>query len=144
MLYLSFLLTVALGHIVGTLIFYFTHRFIFHGSLGRLPILKQIRKMHTMHHARPQDLEKAFFPHWAKALIALTVVCVGMISVPFTFGICTFFPVYTYRHWKAHNGSSARWAKHHMHHHLVDPRTNFGGIYPIVDAIFRTSFSSKR
>ena len=96
-----------------------------------------------MHHAKPEDLEKAFFPWWAKVLIAITMAGVGLLSLPLAIGICSFFPVYAYRHWKAHNGSTAYWAKHHMHHHLKNPKANFGGIYPIVDFVFRTNDSTQ-
>ena len=131
------------GHCLGTLIFYFTHQLIFHGRLGNLPILKRIKKIHSMHHARPGDLEKAFFPWWAKILITIVMIAVGVISLPLAIGICSFFPVYAYRHWKAHNGAEAYWAQHHMHHHLRDIKTNFGGIYPIVDIIFGTNASAE-
>jgi len=132
-------LLLAIGHCLGALTFYFTHRFIFHGKLGKLPLLKKIRKMHTLHHAKPGDLERTFFPWWAKILIAIVMIGVGTLNLPLAFGRCSFFPVYAYRHWKAHNGADAHWAQHHMHHHLRDIKTNFGGIYPIVDIIFRTN-----
>ena len=109
------------GHCLGSLIFYFTHRFIFHGKLGKLPILKMIRKIHTIHHARPYDLEKAFFPNWSKPIIGAVMIGVGFLNLPLAIGICSFFPVYAYRHWKGHNGSDAPWAQHHMHHHLATP-----------------------
>ena len=141
MLYLSFLFHLLVGHAVGALIFYFTHRFIFHGRLGRLPILKRIKRIHTLHHAQPESVERAFFPTWAKFLIATVMIVAGFINLPLAIGVCSFFPVYAYRHWKAHHGSTAYWARHHMHHHLKDPRVNFGGIYPIVDIVFRTNSS---
>lgn len=135
----SIISLLVIGHIFGALLFYFTHRFIFHGSIGKLPVLRRLRRIHTLHHARPDLLERAFFPWWAKILIATTMLLVGLISLPFAIGVCSFFPVYTYRHWKAHNGSDAYWARHHMHHHLKRPNANFGGIYPIIDTIFGTN-----
>jgi len=141
---LGVLALLLVGHALGALSFYFTHRFIFHGKLGRLPILKIIRKIHIEHHAKPYDLEKAFFPTWSKPIIALIMIGVGFVSPPLALGICSFFPVYAYRHWKAHNGSNAYWAKHHMHHHLKNPKANYGGIYPIFDSIFRTNASPEK
>jgi sterol desaturase/sphingolipid hydroxylase (fatty acid hydroxylase superfamily) len=129
------------GHCFGAFLFYFVHRFIFHGKLGSLPLLKRIKRIHTLHHARPQDLERLFFPNWSKILIAAIMTLVGVVSIPFAFGVCSFFPVYAYRHWMAHQGSEASWAKHHMYHHKVNPKVNFGGIYPIVDNIFKTNIS---
>ena len=140
---LHFISFVAIGHCLGALIFYFTHRFIFHGRLGRLPIFRYIKGIHTLHHARPESVERAFFPGWAKLLIGSVMVMVGFLNFPLAIGICSFFPVYAYRHWMAHSGSDAYWAGHHMNHHLVDTRTNFGGIYPIIDVIFRTNNSIK-
>jgi sterol desaturase/sphingolipid hydroxylase (fatty acid hydroxylase superfamily) len=136
---LIFTLLVLAGHAAGGLAFYLTHRFIFHGKLGTLPILNKIKSIHTRHHAKPDSLERALFPTWAKILIAILMACIGFISLSFALGVCSFFPVYAHRHWKAHNGSEAYWAKHHMHHHLKDPNSNFGGIYPIMDRVFGTN-----
>jgi len=130
------------GHCFGAFLFYFFHRFIFHGKLGKLPVLKRIKKIHSMHHARPEDLEKLFFPNWSKVLIAGIMIVLGSISLPFAVGLCSFFPVYTYRHWEAHHESEADWAKHHMYHHKVNPKVNFGGIYPVLDAVFKTNISA--
>tara|TARA_B100000809_G_scaffold182010_1_gene179760 strand:- start:334 stop:768 length:435 start_codon:yes stop_codon:yes gene_type:complete len=136
---LLFILLIFAGHASGGLAFYFTHRFVFHGKLGTFPILDKIKAIHTRHHAKPDSLERALFPTWAKILIAIFMTCIGFINLPFALGVCSFFPVYSHRHWKAHNGSKAYWAKHHMHHHLKDPHSNFGGIYPIVDRVFGTN-----
>lgn len=138
MILISIVLFLA-GHTAGCLLFYFTHRFVFHGRLGKLPLLRKIRAIHTGHHARPYLLEKALFPAWAKVVVGLIMLLAFFVNLPFTIGVCSFFPVYSYRHWMAHNGSDAYWARHHMHHHIKDPKTNFGGIYPIVDKLFRTS-----
>jgi sterol desaturase/sphingolipid hydroxylase (fatty acid hydroxylase superfamily) len=104
-------------------------------------MLRWLRAIHTKHHAKPHLLERAAFPPWSKVLIAFLMLFIGVISIPFALGVCSFFPVYSYRHWEAHNGSDAHWAKHHMYHHLKDPHSNFGGIYPIMDKIFGTNVS---
>ncbi len=138
---LQVLLLVFAGHCFGALLFYFVHRFIFHGNLGKLPLLKLLRRIHTQHHAKPHNLEKAFFPNWSKPIIVLAMLIVGFANIYFAIGVSSFFPVYAYRHWKAHNGSKAYWARHHMTHHLKHPNKNFGGIYPIIDSLFRTNIS---
>ena len=140
---LLFIPLIIIGHISGGLAFYFTHRFVFHGRLGKLPILRKIRTIHIKHHAKPESLERAIFPLWSKILIAFFMVAIGFINLPFTLGVCSFFPVYSHRHWKAHNGSNAYWAKHHMYHHLKDPQSNFGGIYPILDRVFGTNSTQR-
>lgn len=95
-----------------------------------------------MHHARLEDLEKLFFPNWSKVLIAGIMIVLGSISLPFAVGLCSFFPVYAYRHWEAHHESEADWAKHHMYHHKVNSKVNFGGIYPVLDTVFKTNISA--
>lgn len=127
------------GHFFGALLFYSVHRFIFHGKLGRTKILSPIRKIHTRHHANPQSLEKALFPGWSRLIILISIATLGFINLPFAIGLCSFFPVYSYRHRKAHNGVDANWARHHMHHHKKNPQKNFGGIYPIMDVLFGTN-----
>ena len=67
------------------------------------------------------------------------MVFIGILNIPFALGLCSFFPVYAYRHWEAHHGSEAYWARHHMYHHKVNPHANFGGIYPVIDNIFKTN-----
>ena len=136
---LTFTLLIFAGHAAGGLAFYFTHRFVIHGSVAKLPILNKIKSIHTKHHAKPDSLERAIFPLWAKVLISIFMVCIGFVNLPFALGVCSFFPVYAHRHWKAHNGSKAYWAIHHMHHHLKAPHSNFGGIYPIIDRVFGTN-----
>ena len=127
------------GHIFGALLFYSVHRFIFHGKLGRTKLLSPIRMIHTRHHAAPESLENSLFPAWSIALIAISIVTLGFLNIYFMIGLCSFFPVYSYRHKKAHNGSDAHWAKHHMHHHNKNPQKNFGGIYPVLDILFGTN-----
>lgn len=127
------------GHIFGALLFYCFHRFIFHGKLGKIKLLSSIRRIHTRHHAKPDSLERALFPKWSWFLIAISIATIGLVSISFAIGFCSFFPVYSYRHRKAHDGSDAHWARHHMHHHKKNPHVNFGGIYPILDILFGTN-----
>ena len=47
---LQFIFAVVVGHLTGALVLYLNHRFIFHGKLGRFPILRSMRKLHTLHH----------------------------------------------------------------------------------------------
>ena len=135
---LSALMLIAFGHILGAYIFYFFHRHIFHGMLGRLPLLKSWKKIHSKHHADPKDPGSFFFPLWANILIWSIAGGLALINLPIAVGVFSFFPVYAYRHRRSHEGANSRWAEHHMRHHLSNPRANFCGTYPYVDKILGT------
>lgn len=124
------------GHIIGALSFYSFHRYIFHGSLGKLPVLRGWKAQHTAHHAAPEDPGHFFFPAWANAIIWAGTAALTWASPAFGLGLFSFFGVYAYRHRKAHLGTQSRWAHHHMSHHFKFPRANFSGTYPIVDRLF--------
>ena len=129
---------IVFGHFLGAYIFYFFHRHIFHGKLGKLPLLKSWKKIHSLHHADPKDPGNFFFPMWANILIWSIAGGLALINWPIALGIFSFFPVYSYRHRRAHEGINSRWAHHHMSHHLSMPKANFSGTYPILDKIFGT------
>jgi sterol desaturase/sphingolipid hydroxylase (fatty acid hydroxylase superfamily) len=126
------------GHAVGALLFYCFHRFIFHGPLGKYPILKSWKALHTAHHASPEDPGSFFFPWWANAIIWAGTAALIFVVPAFALGMFSFFGLYAYRHRRAHLGSSSSWARHHKSHHFKFPRANFSGSYPIVDQIFGT------
>ncbi len=121
------------GHVIGALSFYFFHRFIFHGTLGKLPVLRSWKAQHTAHHASPEDPGHFFFPAWANAIIWVGTAAMAWVVPAFGLGLFSFFGVYAYRHRKAHLGTQSRWAHHHMSHHFANPRANFSGTYPIFD-----------
>jgi len=146
------------GHLAGAFLFYAVHRWIFHGS-KRNPIVKFFftmpglrylaekgRATHGAHHRETfrKSVEEEvvkdnlFFPLWGKLVIAGITSVFAMISLPFAVGVCSFFPVYAYRHNAAHQGSEKPYAKHHLYHHHVDARVNHGGIYLIYDKLFGT------
>ena len=123
----------AVGHLTGALLFYFFHRCIFHGSLGKYPILKQWKRVHTKHHADPEDPGSFFFPWWANIMVWTLAGSLVWLNPPAGLGLFSFFGVYSYRHRKAHLGEDTRWARHHMSHHYGSPRANFSGTYPVID-----------
>ena len=128
----------AAGHVLGAMLFYCFHRFIFHGPLGKYPILKDWKALHTRHHAQPEDPGSFFFPWWANAIIWIGTGALLAVAPAFSLGMFSFFGVYAYRHRRAHLGSNARWARHHRSHHYSAPRANFSGSYPVIDRIFGT------
>ena len=135
---LLILLTAALGHLAGAYSFYFFHRYIFHGPLGRYPVLREWRAMHTRHHARPDDPGAFFFPWWANLII--WTIAAGMVWIvpAFGIGLFSFFGLYAHRHRLAHSGGKTRQSIHHMNHHTSSPRVNFSGPYPILDKVLGT------
>lgn len=155
---IGFLAAMVTGHLAGAFLFYATHRWIFHGKMSN-PWIRRLfaipgighlatkgRKIHAAHHKETlkhgKDIHKhmnVFFPLWGKVTVAGIVSLFALASIPFAIGVCSFFPVYAYRHQAAHAGSSdAPYARHHLRHHYKNPSVNHGGIYPIFDKIFGT------
>ena len=133
------------GHILAALVVYLNHRYVFHGRLGRLPVLKQIKIMHARHHAHAYTDDRNDYivtPLWAKTLVVSAVLAAGyVVGWEFATGLGSFSIVYAYRHWKIHNKDQAsRFSLHHRIHHEVNPRKNFSGVYPVIDKIFGTNF----
>lgn len=133
----SVMLVIA-GHFFGAYMFYFFHRYIFHGPLGKYPILKQWKAIHTRHHQRPQDPGAFFFPWWANLAVWVYAFSLFLISPPFSIGVISFFAFYAYRHKLAHTGFRSTAADHHMSHHNGKVKSNFSGTYPFIDKIFGT------
>ena len=116
---ISALLFFMIGHFFGAYMFYFFHRYIFHGSLGKYPLLKQWRLIHTKHHRNPNDPGSFFFPWWAN--LAIWTLAAGLLFVIpyFAVGLGSFFGYYAYMHRAAHVGADTRSGRHHRsHHHL--------------------------
>ena len=138
MVFLSALLFLVSGHLAGTYLFYFFHRHIFHGSLGRYPVLSQLRAIHTRHHSRPDDPDTYLFPWWANLIIWSSLSSLFLIAPMFSIGIASFFMYYAYRHRSAHTGKDTKAARHHKSHHYKNPAANFSGAHPFVDRVFGT------
>ena len=136
-LFTSLLVLVA-GHLSGAYMFYFFHRYIFHGKLGKLPVLKRWKAIHTQHHRTPEDPGSFFFPWWANIIIWSFAGSLFYLSPVFSLGMFSFFATYTYRHRSAHQGSETPSALHHMSHHRKNPLSNFSGTYPFIDRVFGT------
>ena len=135
---LSALLIFVAGHFSGAYMFYFFHRHIFHGSLGKYPLLRQWRSIHTRHHRRPLDPGTFFFPWWANLAIWVFAVCLFLVTPAFSIGLASFFAYYAYMHRAAHVGADTRSGRHHRSHHYGKHNANFSGAYPFIDKIFGT------
>ena len=139
MSFLTFSVLFLGGHFFAALLFYFFHRAIFHGPLGKWPVLKRWAAIHTAHHGNPEDPGAFFFPWWANLAIWALAGLLMLAAPGFGLGMFSFFALYAYRHRQAHLGSSSTWARHHQSHHFAAPRANFSGTYPFIDKIFGTA-----
>lgn len=135
---LNFALFLLVGHFFGAYMFYFFHRYIFHGSLGKYPVLKQWRRIHTQHHGSPEDPGAFFFPWWANLSIWLFAGLLSLVSIGFSLGLISFFIFYAFKHRAAHLGAKTFSGKHHRYHHYGKPSANFSGAYPFIDKLFGT------
>tara|TARA_R110000824_G_scaffold218601_1_gene405318 strand:- start:698 stop:1150 length:453 start_codon:yes stop_codon:yes gene_type:complete len=138
----------SIGHIIAAIAVYLNHRFVFHGKLGRLPILRNTRKLHLKHHAHAYDdvRNEYFEPLWVKVGFYLFISLVGtLFSWAFALGLFSFGLLYSYRHKNIHNAdTSSYFSIHHRYHHVVDPRYNYSGIYPSIDYLFGTASTQKK
>ena len=141
-----FLAIAALSHFVGALVLYLNHRFVFHGRLGKLPVLKKMWGLHALHHRHAFDDSADDYlvtPLWGKLSLSALFILSGIIITPaFAVGLFSFALVYAYRHRITHHGDQSRFALHHMHHHRKI-NVNFAGVYPIFDRAFFTYESLK-
>ena len=138
---IAFITCLAFGHLFAATVLYFNHRLVFHGALGKLPLLKSIRKLHLIHHrdAFGSNLEDSIkTPIWGKILLALSFLSFeAMVAPGFGVGMLTFAGVYAYRHRASHNGDNSHFSLHHLHHHRR-ANVNFAGVYPVFDKLFGT------
>tara|TARA_B100000131_G_scaffold321418_1_gene372068 strand:+ start:367 stop:825 length:459 start_codon:yes stop_codon:yes gene_type:complete len=135
------------GHFFCALLVYLNHRFVFHSKLGNLPLLKNVRRLHSLHHAHAYNEKRNDYilvPIKYNIFLAIVIVMIGIyINVWFAAGIVTFSALYSKRHYDIHNNdkSSVFFSHHRLHH--INPKYNFSGIYPFIDAIFKTKLKKK-
>lgn len=144
---LQALILIMCGHLLAAFLVYLNHRFVFHGKLGKLPLLRHLRRKHTLHHAHAhgKNMKKHIFaPLWARCVFLVIYGIVGIfISIPFMIGLVSFSLYYAHNRLKIHtqtSGTHSYW--HHRHHHR-HPNTNFSGMYPTMDKVFSTYIESR-
>ena len=135
------------GHFCGCTGFYLNHRYVMHGKLGKFKFFKKIKRLHAIHHAHPYDAlrnKHLIIPVWGKILMAIMIAFLSYLNFAFAIGVLSFFLVYGYRHYRIHNQDrSSYFYQHHHYHHVYDSTTNFSGVYPIIDRLFRTYTQTK-
>ena len=134
------------GFFTGSLLFYLNHRFVAHGPLGRLPILRYMKRMHLKHHRydyTENRNEHLLLPWWGKFLFFLTFLFIAVFSLFFALGIISYVVYYEWMHYKIHNEyRDSKCGKHHYIHHRKSPKHNFSGTMPFIDKIFGTYIKS--
>lgn len=137
---------VVVGFFLGSFLFYFNHRFVAHGPLGKLPLLKYMRKMHLKHHRydyTENRNEHLLLPLWGKFLFFLVFLLLSLFSVYFATGMLSYVFYYEWMHYRIHNTrKDTVCGRHHYIHHRKSPRHNFSGTMPIIDKIFGTYLKS--
>ena len=133
---------IVVGHFSCALLIYLNHRFVFHSRLGNLPILRSIKRLHSLHHAHAYNEKRNNYilvpAKYNVALISLVILIGIHINTWFAIGLATFSILYSRRHYEIHNRDKASvFFKHHELHH-VNLKYNFSGIYPFIDFIFGT------
>ena len=136
-----------IGYVTATLAWYANHRFIFHGPLGKLPILSKFSKMHKLHHAHAYDEHRNSFimiPWWGHILLLIGSAPLAFVGLSCWLGAFCFTIHYGIKHSAMHNKlSNSLSFSHHEIHHKVAPLHNFSGIHPIVDSIFKARYDAK-
>lgn len=137
----SFLIFAAIGHVMGAVILYASHRWIFHGKLGKLPLLREFKRLHLRHHRYSYSEHKNEFlvvPLWAKTIILSLIALVALIQPGLSLGLFTFALLYSHRHYAIHNEDNYSHFHFHHHYHHKKPNVNYSGVYPILDNVFGT------
>jgi len=129
---------VAVGAALWTLAEYLLHRFDMHSRAGR----GETARAHRAHH-RTLEVPALTLGTWVGAgLVALAFAAGGepLVAV----GWMVAYVGYELTHRLIHvdgrpAGPYRRWVRaHHLHHHLVDARSNYGVTSPAWDVVFRT------
>lgn len=137
------------GHLLMSLFFYCNHRFIFHGKLGKLPLLRSWRRVHTNHHRDyfGSDKKKAvgLLPIWGWGLFIAACFSFGFLNPWLAAGLFSYVITYEIAHSMAHlDPKRFRWTwMHHLHHHK-NVKKNFASIYVFWDKMFRTDVFIER
>jgi dihydroceramide fatty acyl 2-hydroxylase len=127
----------AAGAALWSLAEYVLHRADMHGRAGRGATSRE----HLGHHAR-LDVPALTPGTWVGAAIVALALAAGGHTVTGV-GWMAAYVAYELVHRAIHAGDGGgryrRWARaHHLHHHLVDARTNYGVTSPLWDLTFRT------
>lgn len=138
---LTNLLLFVIGHLMGAFAIYFNHRFVLHGKLGKLPLLRKTMIMHGLHHAHSYTddcLDYIDIPVWGWVGLLSISAIVTYISIPLGLGLVSLWFYYEIVHRYIHfQGKDGKFGQHHRRHH-EKPNINFSGVHPWIDSLFNT------
>ena len=134
---LTYILTLAAGHVSAAFLFYVTHRWVLH-SRSSHRYLKPLARQHRTHHADPGNPGHFFFSWWVNAIVWSLTAIITFLIPAFGAGMVTYYAAYAYYHRSSHYKGQSKAARHHQGHHYVNPRNNFAVVYPLMDRVFRT------
>jgi sterol desaturase/sphingolipid hydroxylase (fatty acid hydroxylase superfamily) len=134
---------VVYGFFFTSLMFYFNHRFIGHGPLGKWPLLRHMRRLHLMHHRNDYNEKRnnhLLLPFWAKLSFMVVFILISYyVSFFFASGYIGYVLYYGWQHHKIHNHDKSSYcSQHHYTHHRKSIKHNFSGTMPFIDILFGT------
>ena len=140
---MEIILYILAGHFFMALFLYLNHRFIFHGRLGTMKILKPWKKIHTMHHKNDykENWKKfALIPWWGWICISAVCCVVGYLTNAFFgIGVFSYFISYEVVHYYLHKHPlKGNISNFHYYHHRKNPKKNFATFYLFIDKAFGT------
>jgi sterol desaturase/sphingolipid hydroxylase (fatty acid hydroxylase superfamily) len=127
---------------MGAFAIYFNHRFVLHGKLGKLPVLRKTMIMHGLHHAHSYTddcLDYINIPVWGWITLLSLTGLLTYLSLPMGLGLLSCWVYYEIMHRYIHfQGKDGSFGVHHRLHH-EKPNINFSGVHPWIDRIFNTT-----
>ena len=145
----DYVILIAFGIFLWTLIEYGLHRFFFHWKPQSRGLANFVSGFHLVHHGRPRD-PKCILAR-ARTTLPLSAIILGLTyeatgSIPTTtglvMGVWAGFLYYEWVHYRVHtSGSTLGLSGHrsrHFRHHFVDDTKCFGVTSPVWDFVFGT------
>lgn len=128
------------GHIFSVFMLYFNHRFILHGFLGKMKLLKRARYLHALHHKNAYTERESIRTPISITVILAVMICIVMkLQIFCGLGIASAWLYYEVMHnWLHGGGRFTKLGRLHETHHRR-PHKNFSGIHPWLDVLFGTA-----
>jgi len=128
------------GHFTMAFLFYFNHRYSFHGRAAKG--LRRWRRVHTDHHRREhiEGWARDMIPWWGWLVFAALCSPFALLSIPFAIGLYSYVLLYEIAHFACHSHYwwSLPFTTHHLYHHYLDSSKNHATFYGFIDRLFGT------
>ncbi len=139
------------GVFVWTFLEYMLHRFAFHFAVNPSSELQRdvAFLIHGVHHDYPHDQDRLVMPPVGSLLIAavlgpIAYVALGPVVFPAAFAgliggyIWYDLSHYGTHHWRPQTAFGRMQRRHHLQHHFVSDKINYGVSSPLWDRVFGT------